>query len=166
MAGMKFRETIALSAVLAVLLPLSGCDRAPDPAPSEPARPKVQLDRAALTQVEDPARVLAYYGAALAAHDWEAADAAWGSFPETSPGTLRAHFGKYSALSLHFDPSRIEGAAGSLVYIAPVVVRDAGREVETGRIGLRRSNDVPGSSPEDRLWHVEMSELRPVESAL
>ena len=107
--------------------------------------------------------MLAYYGSALAAHDWEAADAAWGSFPETSPGTLRAKFGKYAALSLHFDPSRIEGAAGSLVYISPVVIRDGGRVVETGRIGLRRSNEVPGSTPEDRLWHVEMSDLKPVE---
>ncbi|MCW1400819.1 hypothetical protein OKA06_00230 [Novosphingobium sp. MW5] len=146
------------------LLLLAACDGAPAPAPSEPARAKVQLDRAALTQVEDPARVLAYYGSALAAHDWEAADAAWGNFPETSPGSLRAHFGKYSALSLEFDPSRVEGAAGSLIYIAPVVVRDAGRVVETGRVGLRRSNDVPGSTPEDRLWHVEMSDLKPAEA--
>lgn len=145
------------------LLLLAACDRAPAPAPSEPARPRVQLDRAALTQVEDPARVLAYYGSALAAHDWEAADAAWGNFPETSPGSLRAKFGKYSALSLEFDPSRIEGAAGSLIYIAPVVVRDGGRVVETGRVGLRRSNDVAGSTPEERLWHVEMSDLKPVE---
>lgn len=148
---------------LAVLIPLSGCGRSPDPAPSEPTRPPIVLDRAALTQVEDPARVLDYYGTALAAHDWEAADAAWGSFPETSPDSLRAHFGKYAALAFDTDPSRIEGAAGSLVYIAPVVIRDGGRVVETGRIGLRRSNEVPGSTAEDRLWHVEMSELRPVE---
>ncbi|MEJ6011411.1 hypothetical protein [Novosphingobium aquae] len=162
---MDARKVLSLSAALAALVPLSGCDRSPAPAPSEPGRQKVVLDRAALSQVEDPARVLAYYGAALGAHDWEAADAAWGNFPETSPGTLRAHFGKYRALSLHFDESRIEGAAGSLVYIAPIVIRDGGRVVETGRIGLRRSNEVPGSTPEDRLWHVEMSELRPAEGA-
>lgn len=161
---MNTRTTFALFAACAVLLPLSACDRK-DEAPADgPTKPKVLLDRAALTQVEDPGRVLAYYGAALAAHDWDAADAAWGSFPETSPGTLRAKFGKYAALSLHFDPSRIEGAAGSLVYIAPVVVRDGGRVVETGRVGLRRSNDVPGSTAEDRLWHVEMSDLKPIEA--
>ncbi|MFM6933786.1 MAG: hypothetical protein ACKOUT_16280 [Novosphingobium sp.] len=160
---MRFHVRSALTSALAAIVLLSGCDR--DPAPAKPpAQPQVTLDRAALTQVEDPARVLAYYGAALAAHDWEAADAAWGSFPETSPGTLRAKFGKYAALSFKFDPSRIEGAAGSLIYIAPVVVSDGGRVVETGRVGLRRSNEVPGSTPEDRLWHVEMSDLKPVEA--
>ncbi|WP_310534241.1 hypothetical protein [Novosphingobium sp.] len=158
---MNTRKTIALFAACAVLLPLSACDRKAEAPAASPAKPKVVLDHAALSQVEDPARVLAYYGAALAAHDWEAADAAWGSFPETSPGTLRAYFGKYPALSFHFDPSRIEGAAGSLIYIAPVVIRDGGRVVETGRIGLRRVNEVPGSTPEDRLWHVEMSDLKP-----
>lgn len=161
--AMNTRTTFALFAACAVLLPLSACDRKSEATADGPTKPKVALDHAALTQVEDPARVLAYYGAALAAHDWEAADAAWGSFPETSPGTLRAKFGKYAALSLHFDPSRIEGAAGSLVYIAPVVVRDGGRVMETGRIALRRSNEVPGSTPEDRLWHVEMSDLKPVQ---
>jgi hypothetical protein len=159
---MKSRATIAIVAACAVLLPLSACDRKAETPAAGPAKPKVVLDRAALSQVEDPARVLAFYGAALAAHDWDAADAAWGNFPETSPGTLRAKFGKYAALTLHFDPSRVEGAAGSLVYIAPVVVRDGGRAVETGRIALRRSNEVPGSTPEDRLWHVEMSDLKPV----
>lgn len=149
---------------LALIL-LAACDRAPEPAPTEAPPPKVALDRAALTQVEDPARVLAYYASALAAHDWEAADAAWGNYPETSPGSLRAAFGQYAALTMEFDPSRVEGAAGSLIYIAPVVVRDAGRVVQTGRIGLRRSNDVPGSTPQDRLWHVEMSELKPAQAA-
>lgn len=159
---MNTRPTFAIFAACAVLVPLSACERKAEAPAEGPARPKVALDRAALAQVEDPARILSFYGAALSAHDWGAADAAWGSFPETSPGTLRAKFGKYPALSFHFDPSRIEGAAGSLIYIAPVVVRDGGRVVETGRIGLRRVNDVPGSTAEDRLWHVEMSELKPV----
>jgi len=62
-------------------------------------------------------------------------------------------------------PGQIEGAAGSLyVQIAVQVYgrRKDGRELhELGSATLRRVNDVPGSTPEQRLWRITEVELTP-----
>lgn len=57
-------------------------------------------------------------------------------------------------------PSDPEGAAGSLYVTVPVQVY--GRIAATGKpfytlrtVTLRRVNDVPGSTPEQRRWHIE-----------
>ncbi|MFN3584669.1 MliC family protein [Phenylobacterium sp.] len=60
-------------------------------------------------------------------------------------------------------PGRIEGAAGSLFVEVPVVVYGrlkSGQEVhQSGKAVLRRVNDVPGSTPEQRQWRIERIEL-------
>lgn len=60
-------------------------------------------------------------------------------------------------------PGRIEGAAGSLFVEVPVVIYgrlSTGQEVrESGRAVLRRVNDVPGSTPEQRRWRIERIDL-------
>jgi len=61
-------------------------------------------------------------------------------------------------------PGRIEGAAGSLFVEVPVVIYGrlrTGQEVhQSGRAVLRRVNDVPGSTPEQRQWRIERIELK------
>jgi hypothetical protein len=59
-------------------------------------------------------------------------------------------------------PGAVEGAAGSLHVEVPVQVYGRlkdGREVQQGGVAvLRRVNDVPGASAEQKLWRI--SELR------
>lgn len=61
-------------------------------------------------------------------------------------------------------PGRIEGAAGSLFVEVPVVVYGrlkTGQEVhQSGQAVLRRVNDVPGSTGEQRQWRIERIELK------
>jgi membrane-bound inhibitor of C-type lysozyme len=62
-------------------------------------------------------------------------------------------------------PGAIEGAAGSLFVEVPVVIYGrlkTGAELhQSGKAVLRRVNDVPGSTPEQRRWHIERIELKP-----
>ncbi|MGA0607076.1 MliC family protein [Phenylobacterium sp. VNQ135] len=61
-------------------------------------------------------------------------------------------------------PGQIEGAAGSLFVETPVVIYGrlkTGQEVhQSGRVVLRRVNDVPGSTTEQRQWRIERIELK------
>ncbi|HST36374.1 MAG TPA: hypothetical protein VLK25_07070, partial [Allosphingosinicella sp.] len=65
-----------------------------------------------------------------------------------------------------FAPGEIEGAAGSLYVGVPVRIygrRIGGGAFSTrGTITLRRVNDVPGSSAEQRRWHIMRSGAEPV----
>jgi len=62
-------------------------------------------------------------------------------------------------------PGRIEGVAGSLYVEVPVVVygrlKDGSELHRSGKAVLRRSNDVPGSTPDQRRWRIERLELAP-----
>jgi hypothetical protein len=58
-------------------------------------------------------------------------------------------------------PGRVEGAAGSLyVDIALQLLRD-GRSLADGTAVMRRVNDVPGSTAEQRRWHIDRITLQP-----
>jgi membrane-bound inhibitor of C-type lysozyme len=62
-------------------------------------------------------------------------------------------------------PGAIEGAAGSLYVEVPVVLYGrlkSGAELHrSGKAILRRVNDVPGSTAEQRRWRIERLELTP-----
>ena len=62
-------------------------------------------------------------------------------------------------------PGDIEGAAGSLFVEVPVQVygraRDGAPFSRIGAATLRRVNDVPGSTPDQRSWHIESIAVRP-----
>ena len=78
-----------------------------------------------------------------------------------------ASFDKYAQYSGNVGaPGEIEGAAGSLHVEVPAIV--FGR-LKTGApfnlkgpITLRRVNEVPGSTPKQRRWHIATSGLKPV----
>ncbi|CAN7239903.1 MliC family protein [Phenylobacterium sp. LjRoot225] len=61
-------------------------------------------------------------------------------------------------------PGAIEGAAGSLYVEVPVVIygrRTSGGELhQSGKVTLRRVNDVPGSTPDQRRWRIHRIELK------
>ena len=75
-------------------------------------------------------------------------------------------FDRYSEYHAQIGaPGRIEGAAGTLYVEVPVVVYgrlSSGREFRmSGAMTLRRANEVPGSTAEQRRWRIASSELRP-----
>ena len=58
-------------------------------------------------------------------------------------------------------PGRVEGAAGSLyVDISLQILKETGSALD-GTAVLRRVNDVPGSTAEQRRWHIERITLQP-----
>ena len=58
---------------------------------------------------------------------------------------------------------QMEGAAGSSYYTAPVSITATdqdGRPIGfDGEMVLRRVNDVPGSTAEQRRWHIESTTI-------
>ncbi|MBN9320166.1 MAG: hypothetical protein BGN86_09640 [Caulobacterales bacterium 68-7] len=79
-------------------------------------------------------------------------------------------FGKYYQYNMQVgSPGRIEGAAGSLFIQVPVLIYGRLKTGETvnelGSATLRRSNNVDGSTPEQRLWRIEKFETKPTEAS-
>lgn len=75
-------------------------------------------------------------------------------------------FSKYDAFDCSLgSPGPIEGAAGSAYITVPVVVTGTfakrGGFILRGPVTLRRVNDVPGSTVEQRHWHISDSGLNP-----
>ena len=70
-----------------------------------------------------------------------------------------ARYAEYHALV--GTPSEISGAAGSLYVEVPVQIygrlKDGKPFSSAGTVTLRRSNDVPGSTAEQRRWHIYTS---------
>lgn len=116
------------------------------------------------------AGVVQKYFADLGAKDYVGAWAAWADGGRASgsstPDAFARTFAQYSQYDAQIGaPGRVEGAAGSLYVTVPVVIygrRAGGEEVhEKGEAVLRRVNDVPGSTPQQRRWHIERMELQP-----
>lgn len=162
---------IPLAVVLA-LLTLSACHRTEEPAPpvetaaapaAAPSRPAPARETVALDERRDPGRVLRFYAAALHARDWTAAAKAWGPGSGVTAETLKSAYDRADPPVLELGEGQVEGAAGSLYYEAPVVLRFGNAPPERGSLVLRRVNDVPGASAAQLRWHIEravIGELR------
>jgi hypothetical protein len=57
------------------------------------------------------------------------------------------------------ERSEQQGAAGSLYYEAPAVLRFGQAMPERGSLVLRLVNDVDGATPEQLRWHIERSTI-------
>jgi len=90
---------------------------------------------------------------------------AWKLWSEGSPSrpadaaAFARQFARYADYHAQVGaPGAIEGAAGSLFVEVPVVVYGrlkSGEEVhQSGKATLRRVNDVPGSTAEQRSWRI------------
>lgn len=175
------RHTATLSFVL---LALAGCERSSPEQPSAPATeakaapasaptvpgpprawasetgaPSAELDTAALDDRQNPDRLLRYYAAALAARDWAAAARAWGADSGVTAKTLKESYDRAEAPQLTLGKGVTEGAAGSLYYEVPVMLRFGDGMPEHGSLVLRRVNDIDGATPEQLRWHIERSTI-------
>ncbi|WP_312160858.1 MliC family protein [Phenylobacterium sp.] len=77
-----------------------------------------------------------------------------------------ASFDKYASYNAQIGaPGDVEGAAGSLFVSVPVVIygqMKTGAPVNLkGDVRLRRVNDVPGSTDEQRKWRIAETALKP-----
>jgi len=106
--------------------------------------------------------VMQNYGALIEQKRFAEARRLWsGGSPEAqmSDSEFAARFSGYSQVHLQVGaPGETEGAAGSIYITVPVVLygrRTDGREFSTpGTATLRRVNDVPGSTEQQRRWHI------------
>jgi hypothetical protein len=112
--------------------------------------------------------VQAYYAllesgrAAEAFRLWSGGGEASGLTEAAFAGRLRRYRDYHAEV---FAPGAIEGAAGSLYVEVPVRAYGhdaAGRAFSRrGTVTLRRVNDVPGSTAEQRRWHLYRSDIEP-----
>jgi len=85
-------------------------------------------------------------------------------------GMTQAEFviawGKYAEIHSEVgSPGQTEGAAGSIYVDIPFrlygKLNSGAPFNQVGAVTLRRVNDVPGSTEEQRRWHIYKSELKP-----
>ena len=135
-----------------VALALASADGAPS------TSPQAALVEAAVQVVRD-------YYAAVSRRDYRGAYAIWHGHQDYS------HFrrGYAQTVRVHvrpLPPFRIEGAAGSAYADVRVRVdaslRSGKRQHFVGNYVLRRVNDIPGSTAEQRQWRIIDAHLRKV----
>lgn len=83
-----------------------------------------------------------------------------------SEPAFAAAFGKYAEIHAEIGaPGQMEGAAGSAYVEIPI--RFYGKRGDgtafssVGSVTLRRVNDVPGSTEQQRRWHISRVEVQP-----
>lgn len=98
-----------------------------------------------------------YYALIEARHFDQAADriAAGPDAP-----ALQARYGRFTGLKAGVGPAgESEGAAGSIYITVPARIAATGADgtdmLLTETVTLRRVNDVPGSTAEQRRWHIQ-----------
>ncbi|MEQ8559858.1 MAG: hypothetical protein RIB03_16230 [Henriciella sp.] len=139
-----------------------------DAIPSKPvALPETGADER-VSRPAEPQEVLRDWADALESRDWVAARAVWGEEGEQSglsPKEFATAWSKYKTIEIEIGEAEIEGAAGSLYYEPTVTMSGVLQTDEPylmeGPVRLRRSNDVPGASPQHLRWHIQSTDLRP-----
>jgi hypothetical protein len=118
---------------------------------------------------EAAGQVVQRYGGLLEQRKFSEARLLWsngGQASGLSPAEFNEMFSKYGTIHSEVGrPDNMEGAAGSSYITVPFrlfgTLKSGGRFNLVGPLALRRVNDVPGSSEEQRHWHIESSGLKP-----
>jgi len=142
------------------------------PAPGTPGglpddRTPVSEARFADTSAQGAANVVQTYYALLERGKYREARKLWAGGGKASGMGARAFADKFALYSEYHAqigaPGPIEGAAGSLFVEVPVVLygrlKTGGEFHRSGKAVLRRINNVPGSTAEQRKWRIERLEL-------
>jgi hypothetical protein len=138
-------------------------------APEAPARTAENVvSEAPFTpdSAQGAAQVVQTYYALLEARKYVEAHKLWGPGSDLADATFADQFTRYREYHAEIGaPGEIEGAAGSLYVEVPVRtygVTTAGERFEVpGAVTLRRVNNVDGSTPEQRRWHIAKIDLPP-----
>lgn len=129
----------------------------PVPAPSiSPAPTQIGLTtlNPELLESRDCKTFLSFYSDALHAGLYEEATRAWGKDKGVSAATLEKRYSAEQPVSLELGEISVEGGAGSLYCEVAAVLKTNNRQSRTGKITLRRVNDVPGATADQLRWHI------------
>ncbi|MES2725132.1 MAG: hypothetical protein V4656_18420 [Pseudomonadota bacterium] len=145
------------------------------PAPGTPAGladDRTPISEAPFTpqSAQGAADVVQTYFALIGEKKYADAWALWGDGGKASGMTAEqfaASFDKYSQYHGNVGaPGDLEGAAGSSYVEVPAIafgrLKTGAQFNLKGPITLKRVNDVPGSTAEQRKWHIQTSGLKPV----
>jgi hypothetical protein len=143
------------------------------PAPVEPRAPGtpggLPDDRAPVseapfdkTSAQGAAQVVQTYFALIEAGKYRQAWALWSDGGKASGKAADAFAGSFDTYAEYHAqigaPGRIEGAAGSVYVDVPVVtygrLKSGAAFNRKGKVTLRRCNDVPGCTAEQREWRI------------
>ena len=157
----------ALGLAAAVLL--AGCGGREEPAPEASEAPAglgagpVKLPPQATDFPElaskDCAEVAEFYLKALGSREYPQAALVWDD-PVIDASRLEAVFGSYQEAQVEWTEAFVEGAAGSLhctISGKLTDARDPAKPLREGTLLLRRSNDVPGATPDQLRWTLQSS---------
>lgn len=119
---------------------------------------------------QQAAQVIRHYYDAINQKDYERAYADWadnGAASQQSFEQFKQGFADTASVKVDIgEPSRINGAAGSLYLEIPVTITattvNGTTQHFTGSYTLKRINDVPGSTPTQRMWHLYSAKITPV----
>lgn len=145
----------------------------PTPTPAEPPAPgtpgglpddRTPVSEApfATTSAQGAAQVVQTYFALIESGKYRRAWALWsdgGKASDITPQAFAASFDKYAEYHAQIGaPGSIEGAAGSLYVDVPVVIygrlKTGAAFHRKGKVTLRRCNNVPGCTAEQREWRI------------
>jgi hypothetical protein len=130
-------------------------DRTPLEEPNGPIDPK---------SAEAAGQVVQHYGALIEQRRMAEAAKLWGNSDSASDFAVQLR--RYPEAHMEIGkPGRMEGAAGSIYVTVPAVFygkdeNGAGFR-RAAEVILRRANDVPGSTAEQRRWHIERIDWKP-----
>jgi hypothetical protein len=156
---------------------VSGADADQAPNPAAPGTPGgLPDDRTPLAETpftpesaQGAANVVQTYYALIADRDYSQAWRLWGDEGKASgqqEAAFARSFDQYTSYNANVGaPGRIEGAAGSRYVEVPVQVYGQLKSGEAvnliGTVGLKRTAEVSGSTPEQRAWRIAAAELKP-----
>lgn len=138
--------------------PAAATPPAASPAPQTPAAP----EPAEASEAETVRDVVQHYFASIEAGDYDAAWALRWKGEGDDAASRQAFIDNFARYAEHHatvgTPGPVEGAAGSLYAEVPVQLYGRLKTGEpfssAGTVTLRRVNDVPGSSAEQRRWRI------------
>jgi hypothetical protein len=112
---------------------------------------------------EAAAQVVQHYGALIEQKRFDEAGRLWGDANDAA--NFRLQLRRYPVVHLAVGkPEDIEGAAGSIYITVPAAFYGTdqnGTEFRrSAEVVLRRVNDVPGSTEQQRRWHIQRIEWK------
>ena len=133
----------------------------PTPAPASPTQSPEQ---------QQAVQVIRDYYSAIARQDYKQAYSAWegnGAASKQSFEQFKQGFANTTSVAVEVGkPSIPDPGAGSIYIEIPVTVTalatNGTPQRFRGNYVLRRVNDVPGSTPEQRKWHFYSAKITPV----
>jgi len=125
------------------------------PAPTSLPEPKGSIDP---KSVEAAGQVVQRYGALIEQGRWTASRGLWSSAEAAKE--FERNFRSYADVHVEIgELGGAEGAAGSIYVSEPVTFHGkkngGGDYRRAAQVTLRRVNDVPGSTADQRRWHIE-----------